>query len=352
MNDVPSAFSSPGEPRPALPAAERFRAAPGLAHPHLQSLLATKRPAHWLWRRRGLDLNALSAWHLLDAGNGIRLSGLHTPAAAAPRGLAVLIHGWEGSCNSNYLYSMAARLHRAGYALFRLNLRDHGGTHHLNEGMFNSARMDEVIRAIAAVQLLEPAQPLVVIGFSLGGSFALRVGIQGPPAGVHPALCVGISPLMNPLHTLQAIDRGPRAFNSYFLAKWRASMNAKDRAWPGLYDFRDHRRLTNFVELTERFVLDFTEFDSLDDYLQRYTLTPALLSRSPTPLALITSRDDSVIPIADFDGLRDEGSVLAFDVTDRGGHCGFIANWGLESWAESRVLALLNHQGPGELLAS
>ena len=39
------------------------------------------------------------------------------------------------------------------------------------------------------------------------------------------------------------------------------------------------------------------------------------------------------------------GAVLAFDASARGGHCGFIHNWRLESWAELRVLALLRQRG-------
>lgn len=327
-----------------------YAAPRGLRHPHLQSLLATKRPAPWLWRRHGVDLARASQWHVLDAGDGVRLSGMHTPAAdsAHCRGLVVLIHGWEGSHDSSYLYSMASRLHREGYALFRLNLRDHGGTQALNRGMFNSARTDEVLGAIQAVQRIEPALPLVVIGFSLGGNFAMRVGLHGPARGLQPALCIGISPMMNPLHTLRALDEGPWVFKRYFLHRWQAAMDAKERVWPGVYDFAPQRGIRNFVQLTERFVLDCTEFTSLDDYVQRYTLTAEMLRTSPTPLALMTAEDDSVIPYADFDGLPvggSAGAVLAFDASARGGHCGFIHNWRLESWAELRVLALLRQRG-------
>jgi predicted alpha/beta-fold hydrolase len=280
---------------------------------------------------------------VLACGDGVRLTGQFTPAPAskASRGLVVLIHGWEGCHESSYQYSMAAQLHHAGYATFRLNLRDHGGTHHLNEAMFHSARIDEVLDAVAAARALSPDGPLYVVGFSLGGNFSLRVGLRGPERGLRPRLVVGVSPSINPESTLQGIDGGPALFRWYFMDKWRRTLEAKRRAWPH-YDFSGFRGLRGFVDMTRRFVADFTEYESYEDYLAQYTLSPDMLMRSPTPVAVITSRDDSVIPVRDFQGLSVRGSVLAYDLTDRGGHCGFIENWRFDSWAERRVVELLD----------
>ncbi len=322
-----------------------FKPSFGLRSSLAQTILATKRPAPWLWRRCGLDLAPLSTPQILDCGDGVRLTGVHTPLAGA-RGLVVLIHGWEGSHDSNYLYSMACSLRQAGYGTFRLNLRDHAGTYDLNQGMFHSARMDEVFGAIRAIQALDASldtpRPLCVIGYSLGGNFALRVGMQGPALNVRPRLSIGISPAINPRHTLAAIDDGPRLFHGYFLDKWRMTMDLKSDAWPGVYDFSTHKTLRNFIDLTRRFVEDYTEYDNLDDYFARYTLTPAMLMDSASPLAVITAADDSVCPVADFRGLAVRGAVLGYDLTERGGHCGFIENWALDPWTEHRVLELLN----------
>ncbi len=321
---------------------EPFQPPWSLRSPGLQSLLATKGPTRRIWRSRGLVLDPLSRDHILDCGNGVRLTGCHTPAPTArARGLVVLIHGWEGGHYSNYLYSLACALHRAGYATFRLNLRDHADSHALNEDMFHSARIAEVLDAIHAVQRFEPARPLSVVGFSLGGNFALRVGLHGPAAGLEPRLCMGISPVVVPGNTLIALDQGPAVYHRYFRRKWQQTMGKKATAWPGRYDFSQLRQLKSFTAITRAFVEAHTEFATLEDYISAYTLTPELLMASPTPLAIITAHDDSVIPIADFEGLREAGSMVSFQATAHGGHCGFIENWKLDSWAEAQVLRLL-----------
>ena len=316
-----------------------FRPAFGLSAPFTQSLLATKRPARWLWRRRGIDLSQ-APQTILDCGDGVRLTGYHSVHGSTPRGLVVLIHGWEGHHESNYLYSMSCALFAAGYNVFRLNLRDHGSTHHLNEALFHSARMGEVLGAFHAIRKLDATEPLFVVGFSLGGNFALRVGLQGPASGVRPRLVAGISPAINPGATLRAIDEGPPLVHRYFMSKWMRTLEAKQEAWPARYDFRSYRQLTNFVQITDRFVADFTEYDSMEKYLAEYTLTPQMLMDSPTPLAIITSHDDSVIPFHYFDGLQARSGVRAFLPTEHGGHCGFIESWSMRSWAEARVLDL------------
>ncbi|MEK6807263.1 MAG: alpha/beta fold hydrolase [Pseudomonadota bacterium] len=321
-----------------------FRPSFGLRSGFVQSILATKRPAPWLWRRRGIDLSS-TPQTVLDCGDSVRLTGFHNPQPAGrkSRGLVVLIHGWEGCHESNYLYSMACTLWQAGYNVFRLNLRDHGGTHHLNEELFHSARIAEVLGAVRAIRELDSTDPFSMIGFSLGGNFSLRVGLRGPDAGLRPALCIGISPAINPGSTLKAIDDGPALVNRYFLDKWAKTLDAKTKAWPDRYDFSDYLKLETFVAITEKFVEDFTEYGTLENYLSQYTLTPEILMRSPTPLAILTATDDTVIPLHYFDGLQVGGSIAAFDVVPHGGHCGFIKNWRMDCWAETRVLELLTH---------
>ena len=51
--------------------------------------------------------------------------------------VVILLHGWEGSSQSAYQVTTAHYLLNHGYDVLRLNLRDHGESHHLNKEMFN-----------------------------------------------------------------------------------------------------------------------------------------------------------------------------------------------------------------------
>jgi uncharacterized protein len=319
-----------------------------LRHANVQSALASFKPRNW--PRRGHRMARAAQQHLLECGDGVRLMGLHSaqpPALTegrAPKGLAVLIHGWEGSHDSVYLFSLACTLYDAGYNVFRLNLRDHGGTHALNEELFHSARIGEVLGAVKAIEKIDPTRPLFVVGFSLGGNFSLRVGLRGPEAGVNPDLAIGICPAINPGATLKALDAGPKLFHNYFIEKWRRTLRAKAAAWPQRYDFSAELAMDNFVEITARFVERYTEYGALEKYLAAYTLVPELLRASKAPLAIITAQDDPVVPYADFHGMADSPE-LRFLAPKYGGHCGFVENFALRSWAERRVLELFEQHG-------
>src|SRR3546814_11196920 len=85
---------------------------------------------------------------MIDGGDGVRLHGLHTTLPGMQsRGLALLLHGWEGSTESSYMRMTAVQLLRRGFEVFRLNFRDHGGNHHLHEDLFNSNRLEQVVPA-------------------------------------------------------------------------------------------------------------------------------------------------------------------------------------------------------------
>jgi predicted alpha/beta-fold hydrolase len=322
---------------------DTFRPHWALRHAQIQSILATKSPRRRRWLRRDGRLEASAQPLLLDGGDGVRLAAYlsRQEQGVAPRGFVVLIHGWEGSHESSYLYSMACTVYAAGYDVLRLNLRDHGATHHLNRDFFHSARIAEVLHAIADAQTLTKAAPLYVIGFSLGGNFSLRVGLHGPALGVQPRLAIGISPAINPRATMQAIDDGPTLFRWYFTGKWRKTVLAKKAAWPELDTdtLLDGRSL---MAITARFAERHTEYGALDPYFAAYTLAAEQLYASPTPLAIVTAADDPVIPVADFSGLQAQRSLHAFDLSAHGGHCGFIEDFALNSWAERRVLQLLD----------
>lgn len=319
-----------------------YEAPAGLRSPMLQSILASKAPVRRRWAARGGTMEACAQALTLDGGHGIRLAAWYSPQPLPTAiGLAVLIHGWEGSHESAYLHSMACALHAEGYSVLRLNLRDHGDSFSLNEEFFHSARIAEVLSAILDMQRLERGLPLVVVGFSLGGNFALRVALRGPEVGLHPRLCVAISPAINPGAAMVAIDAGPSIFRQYFLARWRRSVRAKARAWPARADYRQLMPGHSIVESTRQFVAAHTDFASYEDYLSAYTLSPAALMAAPTPVAIITAQDDPIIPFSDFSGLRAGSGVIAYDAPCHGGHCGFFENWHLQRWTERRTLELL-----------
>jgi len=82
---------------------------------------------------------------IIPTNNGVRLLASYSPFKEnKSKGTVMLLHGWEGSIGSAYILSAGRHLFENGYSVFRLNFRDHGNSHHLNEGLFYAALIDEV----------------------------------------------------------------------------------------------------------------------------------------------------------------------------------------------------------------
>ncbi len=313
---------------------EPFKPATGLSNAHLQSIMASSGMRRL---RMGKPLQALrkaSERHILETASGVRLAGLFTPqpeGGAKPKGLIVLFHGWEGSAESTYLVETAFALWHAGYAVFRLNFRDHGDTHHLNSGIFHSCRIDEVVEAVQEIQRLSPIRPLLLAGYSLGGNFALRVALRAPEAGIELFHVAAVSPLISPASGLRAIQKAPWFYEYYFMRKWRKSLRRKQALFPE-HDIDDDMLNGDMYEVTDRLVSRYTEFDGAPPYLEGYSIAEDRLATLQVPCTLLTAEDDPVIPVADFDHLKLPpcADIIRYP---HGGHCGFIHSWRLKSWA-------------------
>jgi len=304
---------------------------------HMQSLLNSSS----LRRRRVMrlveSLQNNTEIYTLDGGSGIRLQGLYSKQASKSRGLAVLLHGWEGSVNSSYILANWARLYQAGFDVFRLNFRDHGDTHHLNPGIFHSCRLDEVINALRDLQDRLQTGPWFLAGYSLGGNFSLRVALNAEQAGLNLAQVVAICPVINPANAMSAMEQRLRFYEWYFERKWSRSLRTKQDCFHDLYGDEQWHEIKRVRERTHYLATKHAGFDSVDSYFEGYSIADQRLAPLKVPSTLLTSVDDPVVPVSDFKDLPDN-PALELIIAPYGGHCGFLKNWKLESLSEDLIL--------------
>lgn len=317
-----------------------FKPARFARNAHAQAVLAS------FWLRRPLvfgrarELLRSSQSRVLDCGAGVRLQGFLAESRKAPadgpRRLAVFLHGWEGSADSLYLLSAAAYLHARGFDSFRLNLRDHGATHGLNVELFHSCRLDEVVGAVRRLADSYPQHRLHLVGFSLGGNFALRVAARAARDRLNIASVVAICPVLDPAHTLAALEGGWIGYRAYFVHRWKRSLRRKQASHPGVYDFRELLALRTLTDMTDYLVRHHSEFPDLDAYLRGYSIVDGALGGLSVPARVIAAADDPIIPVADIDRLA-APACLTVEATEFGGHCGYLQGPRLSSWLDEKV---------------
>lgn len=314
-----------------------------LRNRHIQSIFASTGPRELRVKYRAKALLKCSKTIALNGGQSqtehhICLQGelSHHPQS---KGTVILIHGWEGSANSLYLLSASAALFEAGYSIFRLNLRDHGPTHHLNKELFNSTRVDEVIHALADLQQYIPNdQPQFLVGFSLGGNFALRIALDGT---LPLTKVVAICPVINPSNTARTLNQGLWVYHRYFVKKWQRSLAKKLIHFPELNYGETLPSLKTLDAMNQYFVPNFTPFHSTQAYFDAYAIDRNTLRNLSIPSHLIASSDDPVIDINDLKDME-KPQLMTIEIHPFGGHCGFIDSYFLNSWIDKRLITLFD----------
>jgi uncharacterized protein len=301
---------------------------------HLQSILPSILP-RWRLRRRAAPFLAASRELIIDCGDGVRLQAFHARPAHCNGRTAVLLHGWEGSADSYYVVSLGSTLFDAGVEVVRLNLRDHGGTHHLNEGVFHSCRLDEVCGAVAQLQKQLTPVATWLVGFSLGGNFMLRVAASGDPRLGPISGVVAISPVLHPDSAMRAMEQGWQVYQRYFVRKWSRSLQRKQTLWKELIH-TDIFRLRDLRAMTAAMVARHTTYPDIGAYLDGYAITGDRLATLAAPAVILTSRDDPIIPAEDLTRLA-RHSGLRVVTTERGGHMGFLISPRAGSWVNGFV---------------
>ena len=312
---------------------------PGWArNPHLQTIYGSLK-----LRAAGRnEMVEASREVIVDAGNGARLLGYRArQTQRPPKGMVILLHGWEGSSDSAYILSSGRYFFRRGFDVFRLNLRDHGRSHHLNRDLFHGALTEETFQAVRNISTLFPDGPCFLIGFSLGGNFALRIALQHattPLGNLRQVFCV--SPALDPYKATLAIDASLPLYRCYFLGKWKRSLRTKQRCFPDLYHFEGILHHRTVMALTEAIMPYYTQYRTYCDYFRHYTLTGDALADVRVPTTLFCAQDDPVVPAADFATLPRNG-YLRVSLQKYGGHCGFLERFPFGCWYDRQIAQCL-----------
>jgi len=318
---------------------QKFMPPAGLGNPHAQTVFAST-----LMRRRHVahaaaDMRLLSEDVVVPCSDGARLLAHYSPATgkARTKQLVILIHGWEGSAESIYLLSATAKFHAAGYDVLRLNLRDHGDSHHLNEDLFHSCRLQEVFDAVVWASNHYQPERLVLGGFSLGANFCLRVAMRAAEYDLRPDRVLAVCPVLNPVQTMHALDNGWFVYRHYFIRKWRKSLMKKMQVFPEIYQFGELEKFRSLEAMTDYFVCHHTEYPDLLTYLNGYSLAGDGLNAIEADTHILLAADDPVIPVVGLEDLS-YGDNVNVEVTAHGGHCGYLNNYRLDSWVDEWLL--------------
>lgn len=344
MQDVRPPF--PSRVPPPLSAGDAFRNLPsrpfrprrGLRGPHRQTLAS-----HFLARRISLPA---AEERLFQVEPQVQvLCCCHWQPERRQSLTLLIVHGLEGSSDSQYVLGTTVKALAAGMNVVRMNVRNCGGTEALGPTLYHSGLSADV-GAVAGALLEEEKLPrLALLGFSMGGNLVLKLagewGREAPPE--LRAVCA-VSPAVDLAPSAAALHRPSNwIYEQYFLWSLRRHIRRKARLYPNRYELRRLRRLWTLRQFDDRITAHYCGFTGADDYYTRASAA-RVVERIAVPALLIHSNDDPFIHILPETRERLEANPCVHYVeTEHGGHCGFLADPdGYDGrWAERTVVEFL-----------
>ena len=273
------------------------------------------------------------------------------PEVRRDRLTVVIVHGLEGSSQSQYVLGNTARALAAGLNVVRMNMRSCGGTDHLSPTIYHSGRSEDVAAVVAKIVASQGIGRIALVGYSMGGNLVLKyageVASNPPPqlqavAGISPLM--DLSPSSAALHKLQN-----RVYEQHFLRSMLARVRRRSVLYPQLYSCEDLPKIRSMRLFDEYIVARYGNFLNADDYYTSVASSQFAHAFS-LPTLIVHSLDDPFIVM--LPGTRAallENPHVTYLETRHGGHCAFLSPAAEDDgyWAEKTLLGfLLAHSSP------
>ncbi len=323
------------KPRAFAPSVFRPRA--GLRGGHVQTLAA-------FFLQRRIDLPEAER-RLIEVEPGIPVL-CHCHWQKDRRALTlIVVHGLEGSSESQYMLGIARNGLAAGMNVVRMNQRNCGGMDHCAPTLYNSSRSADVAAVARNLVERDGIPGFVLIGFSMGGNLVLKLagewGSDGPAefrgvAAVCPAvnLAAGADALHEPAN---------RIYEYYFLLQLFQRFRRKVKLFPASFDASRLRGIRTLRDFDDRITAYYCDFTGADDYYDR-AAAAHVIERITRPTLIIHAANDPFVRI--LPETREKilsNRNITYIETEDGGHCAFVGERDGDStydgrWAEREVV--------------
>lgn len=256
----------------------------------------------------------------------------------------IVVHGLEGSDQSQYMLGVARKGLAAGMNVVLMNQRNCGGMNRAAPTLYSSSLSTDVASVAQSLVESDGLSRFVLGGFSMGGNLVLKLagewGSSGPPQfrGV-----VGVCPAMDLAASADALhEPANRVYEYYFLAQLFRRLREKAKFFPNHFDLSRLKGVSSLRLFDERVTAYYCGFAGADDYYARASATNTV-DRIAVPALIIHAENDPFIRLLPETRERIRANPnITYVETEDGGHCAFIGARNGDGddgrWAEAEVV--------------
>ncbi|HEY3287581.1 MAG TPA: alpha/beta fold hydrolase [Gemmatimonadaceae bacterium] len=318
-----------------------FRPAWWLPGPHLPTVWGKK------VRKQIHAHERLERWTTPDNDH---LSIARAGSVSPGRPHLLVLHGLEGTINSNYAQGLLAKAHSIGWSADLMLFRSCDGEVNAARRMYHSGETSDLDFVVQTLVTRHPDISLRLVGVSLGGNVLLKwLGEQGDLVVSNVARAAAVSAPCDLAAGSRHLEQGlGQKYVDHFMATLKAKTLAKRSRYPDLCDWEQLSAAKTFWEFDNYVTGPVHGFADALDYYSRSSSIHVLRSiRRPT--LLLNAEDDPFLPPAVLNRVRKllpENDFLHAEFTKSGGHVGWIEGppWSPRYFMEERVIEWLNSE--------
>jgi uncharacterized protein len=269
----------------------------------------------------------------------------------AQRPSAIIVHGLEGSSESQYVVGNANKLWRAGANVIRMNMRNCGGRNYemarRSPTLYHSGLSGDVDAIMRFFVDRDGLRSIALIGYSMGGNLVLKLAGElgaNPPCQLRSV--VGVSPAIDLGPSATALHRPEnRLYERRFLRNLLKRFRHKVRLFPRAFDPNRAVGIGSLRDFDDRITALYSGFASAEDYYYR-AAAARVVDRITVPTLILQALDDPFVTITPETLAKIKSNPhITLLQTEHGGHCAFLATPDAAGddgyWAEITLLRFI-----------
>jgi uncharacterized protein len=260
----------------------------------------------------------------------------------------VVVHGLEGSCESNYVRGVAEKAFQRGFHVLRMNQRNCGGTEQLTPTLYNSGMSDDYRAVLEELAKDDGFKQIFFAGYSMGGNLVAKMA--GEYGASTPKALRGVCAICPAIDLAACADALERRNNYFYQRRFVTGLMSryarKTKLFPQKYSYDGFAKIRSVRQFDDLITAPCFGYRDAEEYYEAASARK-VVARVRVPMLMITAQDDPFVPYESFlAALVEENPAIRFVAPEHGGHCGFISRKRAAErfWAEQRIVDFCEQQ--------
>jgi uncharacterized protein len=253
-----------------------------------------------------------------------------------------IVHGLEGSADSNYVRGIAEKAWERGFHVVRLNQRNCGGSEKLTPTLYNSGMSGDYACVLDELAKVDGFEKIFFVGYSMGGNLVTKMA--GEFGEEYPRALRGVCTVCPSIDLSACADalelRENYLYQRHFVKGLIGRYARKVAMFPGRYSMNGASECRTVRQFDDVITAPAFGYRDAAEYYEAAG-AKRVIDRVRVPMLLITAEDDPFVPYVMFLSARvEKNPAIRFVPTQYGGHCAFVSNTQGDErfWAEQRIV--------------